>query len=110
MDQQAVDQQAAQDLQREKAIHVHHEISGSEAPLFRFRRGNHARSSSIPSTHIQMALDYRNHYRRTHDSHDPAGREPVFRHKGTRGLLFKAHRISALLTLVAFVVHSITGI
>ena len=33
-----------------------------------------------------------------------------FRHKGTRGLLFKAHRISALLTLVAFVVHSITGI
>ena len=33
-----------------------------------------------------------------------------FRHKGTRSLLFQVHRISALSTLAAFVVHNITGI
>ena len=36
------------------------------------------------------------------------GANLFFRHKGTRGLLFQAHRIAALSVLAAFAIHYIT--
>ncbi|MCE5197337.1 MAG: hypothetical protein LLG09_09520 [Negativicutes bacterium] len=38
------------------------------------------------------------------------GANLFFRHKGERGLLLQVHRISALATLLSFIVHNITSL